>query len=420
MKKISTLLIATLLISFAGNSQKNLVPGYIINNQNDTINGFIDYREWYKNPVSILFTQSKESVTQKFRIADIRSFNVTGKEHYKRYTVNISLGRDFVDNIDGKDTSQITDTVFLKVLHEGNNVKLFSYADDVKLRLYILPSGEAIPVELKNSQYLLNGQFVNEKEYRTILLDLANRYVPGDMELQAKIYGSRYFKGDILDISYAINGIKKEKAAQQINEQKSPYRFWVGAGINRGEIKVVDDERYEGNTSGANSAPLIAGGVDIFINPYIRKMFLRTQVFYSTYKTDAYVSKQYFASKENYYFKFKQTNIAIHEELNYNLYNSDQFKYFIGAGFGFNFSSYPLNEQTFIRESSTDTTTIVDDNYIAYIKKFWLSGIIKTGFSVNHVEVFVAYAPKSAISSHASYALNNSSLRLQVNYLFKK
>lgn len=420
MKKISTLLVISLFVSIAGYNQKNLQPGFVVSNGNDTINGFIDYREWYKNPVSVLFTQSKDAPTQKFRIADISGFNVTGKEQYKRYKVNISMGKDIGDNIDGKDTSQRTDTVFLKVLHEGCNIQLLSYGDDVKSRLYILASGEPVPVELKNSQYQINGQFVNEREYRATLLGLANKYVPGNMELQTKIYGTGYFKNDILEICYAINGIKNENGNKQINEMKFSYRFWAGGGINRGEINVVDDERYAGQTSGATIAPMLAAGIDIFVNPYIGRMFLRTQVSYSTYKTDAHVVKQYFASKENYYFKFKQRNIAIHEELNYNLYNSTKFKYFIGAGFGFNFSSYPLNEETFIRESSTNTTTIVDDNYIAYIKKFWLSGILKTGFSVKNTEVFVAYAPKSSISSHASYALNNSSLRLQVNYLFKK
>jgi hypothetical protein len=88
----------------------------------------------------------------------------------------------------------------------------------------------------------------------------------------------------------------------------------------------------------------------------------------------------------------------VHEELNYNLYNGQNFKYFIGAGVGFNFSSYPLNEETYIREATTDTTTIVNDNYIAYIKKFWLSAIIKTGISVMHIEVSIAYAPNSTIS----------------------
>jgi hypothetical protein len=69
MKKNSTLLSVALFVTIAGHSQKNLQPGYIINNSNDTVSGFIDYREWYKNPVSILFTQSKDEVTQKFRIA---------------------------------------------------------------------------------------------------------------------------------------------------------------------------------------------------------------------------------------------------------------------------------------------------------------------------------------------------------------
>jgi hypothetical protein len=422
MKKISTLLFSTLLACITSNAQKNFTQAYIVKNSNDTVNGFIDYREWYKNPESILFTQSKEAPAQKLNIHDVSSFNIIGKEHYRRYIVSISMAKDMMGNIDVKDTSQIIDTVFLKALHEGKNVQLFSYTDDIKSRLYILSSGDTVPLELKNTEYLSDGQLVSEKEYRFVLLALAKKYTPENTELQTKIYSAGYFKNDILDICYVINGIKKDDAKKATEEKqtKTPYRFWAGAGLNSGKIEIQDDDRYAGKTSGANNAPLLAAGIDIFLNPNVGRMFLRTQLSYTTYKMDAYTYKEYFASKENYYLKFKQSNIAVHEELNYNLYNSQNFKYFIGAGVGFNFSSYPINEETFIREGTTDTTTIVNDNYIAYIKKFWLSAVIKTGISVKHVEVSIAYAPNSTLSNYGSYAVSNSSLRLQVNYLFKK
>lgn len=424
MKKISTLVIFALFVCTAGISQKNFKPGFIVNNNNDTIKGFIDYREWYKNPVSILFAQSKESSSQKLKLNDLRSFNIIGQEVYRRHVVNISMDKDIIGNMGEKDTSSRMDTVFLKVLHEGKNVQLLSYIDDIKSRLYLLSSDETVPVELKNTEYLSNGQVISEKEYRSVLLMIAQKYVPAETGIQTQIYATQYYKNDILDICYQINGIGKDKAGRIASEEKgqkkSPFRIWAGIGLNNGEIKVEDDNRYTGKTSGATISPLIAAGIDFLVNPNVGRMFLRTQVSYTTYKTDAYTFKQYFASKENYYFKFKQTNIAVHEELNYNLYNGENFKYFVGAGVGFNFSSYPLNEETFVREATTDTTININSNYVAFIKKFWLSGIVKTGVSIKNIELSIAYAPKSALSSYSSYAVNNSSLRLQLNYLFKK
>jgi hypothetical protein len=62
MKKFSTLLISILFVCIGAIAQKNYTLAYIVKNNNDTINGFIDYREWYKNPESILFTQSKKQL----------------------------------------------------------------------------------------------------------------------------------------------------------------------------------------------------------------------------------------------------------------------------------------------------------------------------------------------------------------------
>ena len=46
-------------------------------------------------------------------------------------------------------------------------------------------------------------------------------------------------------------------------------------------------------------------------------------------------------------------------------------KFSFGAGVGFNFSSLPLNRETFVREASTDTSTSVNNNYLVYLNNFF-------------------------------------------------
>lgn len=66
-------------------AQKNLQPGYITLNNNDTLRGFIDYREWYRNPVAISFGLSREAPTNSFTIKDMRYFEVNNRESYQRH-----------------------------------------------------------------------------------------------------------------------------------------------------------------------------------------------------------------------------------------------------------------------------------------------------------------------------------------------
>lgn len=421
MKNNLILLILTLFAGIAGNCQKNLQPAYVVDNKNDTTNGFIDYREWYKNPERILFTQSKQTALQKFTINDVSSFSITGKEQYRRYNVNISMSKNTIGNMEVGDTASQNDIVWLKILHAGKNVQLFSYIDNIKTRLYILSSGEAVPVELKNTEYLSDDKLISENEYQNILRANAKKYAPGNVGLQAKISSMGFYEDDILNICYTINGIDKyDIKIEAAREKQNRIRFWAGIALNKGEIKVAGNNRYAGKTSGSTLSPLVAVGLDILVNPYIGKMFLSTEISYATYKTSAYTFNKYFVSKDNYYLEIKQANIALLEMLNYNLYNGRNFKYFIGAGAAFNFSAYSSNQETLIKEATSDTTTIINNNYIDPIRKFWVNLAIKTGVSAKNIELSISYLPNSTISNYGSFAVQNSSLRLQLNYVFKK
>ena len=420
MKKISILFVLVFCAAIAY-SQKNLQAAYIVNNNNDTIHGFINYKEWFRNPTDVSFSESKETSAKKYSIHDIQSFSISGKELYRRYIVKISMGKDLINEMTFRDTTSRTDTVFLKVLHEGKFAQLFSYTDEVKSRLFISSADNTTPVELKNTEYITEGQVTSEKEYRDTLLALAKKYAPANSDLQAKIYAAGFYKDDILDILFTLNGINKTNEQTETKREKaSIVRFFAGLGLNKARIKMEGDNRYINKTSSGTVAPLFAAGFDILLNPYIGRLFLRTEFSYSSAKTDAYAYKEYFASKENYYLKLKQNNLAIYEMINFNLYNGKNFKYFIGAGAGFNFSSYPQNQETFIREASTDTTTNVNNDYIAYIKKFWLNGIIRTGVTIRNLDLAVAYTTNGNISNYVSYGANVSSFRLQVNYIFHK
>ena len=58
-KKFGLLLIGLLTYQLAF-SQENYIPGYVIKNNNDTVFGFVDYRNWSKNPVMVKFKKNIE------------------------------------------------------------------------------------------------------------------------------------------------------------------------------------------------------------------------------------------------------------------------------------------------------------------------------------------------------------------------
>lgn len=400
-------------------AQKNFTAGAIILNNGDTLKGYIDYREWHTNPESILFTAAKEKKGVIYKKSDIGYFEITAQEAYKRYLVRISMDPETITSISDKDTSARIDTVFLKVLHQGKNLTLLSYTDKLKTRFYVLQKDKTGPVELLNSIYLNNDQVVEEKQYRMLLRDFALKYMPSDNDLLNKIDGAGYYQQTIEAIFYRLNNAEKQIIKQARVNRISPFSFFAGIGLNMGTLKFAGDNRYTGNNTSPFYYPVAIFGVDMFIKPSVGRLFLRAQVQVTGFKTDAYTFKEYYPYKYNYYFKFSQANISIIPQVLYNMYNEPSFKWFAGVGSGLNFSFYPQNVQKTVRESSSSTTVDTDDKYIDFLKTFWLNLSFRTGIVIKKFEASVLFFPKSSISQYGNFELANSSLQLQVNYLFR-
>lgn len=287
--------------------QKNLRPGYIVLNNNDTIQGFIDYKGWSKNPSRIKFATSTRERLQAYDRNEISYFEITDVESYKKYKVSISLAPNRINDISEKNTATATDEVFLKMLFNGNAIKLFSYQDAVKRRYYVLAKGQANPLELGNSVYKLNEKIVSENEYRRQLASIASTLFPENTSITNTINNAAYSQKDILSICYQLDGIADGDQLKQMH--KNLVRLFVGSGMVKTTSSFSGDVLYAGSKSSFTS-PLVSFGIDILANPEIKKFYLHNSFTYSTYKVDSKVRKEYYEAVENYLYQLKQNNLA--------------------------------------------------------------------------------------------------------------
>jgi hypothetical protein len=252
MNKQLTLFFAAVSMVFFAFGQKNLQPGFLVNKNHDTISGFIVYKEWRKNPEKVGFARTKELPVQKFGISEINGFSIAGKEIYRNYFVNISTNSEAVNEMTSANYETRSDSVFLKVLYDGERAKLFSYTDNVKSRLFISSAGEPIPVELRNTGFMLDGKLASAMEYKPVLVKLAKQYAPENSALVDKINATNFYRDDILAIVYAVNG-QNERVLQPAEKRlKKPfYRLWAGLGVGINPVNVTGENRYAGITSKA-------------------------------------------------------------------------------------------------------------------------------------------------------------------------
>ena len=167
------------LISHLSFSQSFFTPGYIIlKNQNDTIRGQIDDRNWAINPKEILF-KSENSESSIYKIKELKAFGIFGKDHYQVKKVDLDTTplnlQDLLKSskmIFSKDTT-LALRIFIKA-----NVSLLFLLDATSKSHYFYSTGNET-VELLFHQYLREKSstdlLVSNPIYRTQLENLFSK-----------------------------------------------------------------------------------------------------------------------------------------------------------------------------------------------------------------------------------------------------
>ena len=147
-------------------SQKNYLPGYVINEMGDTILGYIDYRNWERNPHEVGFKQKIENESTYYLPTEITEFGVLD-EIYVSGIVNAEISpRDTREFQYNSDPILKNDTAFLQTLIRGNK-SLYFYKDFFGYDNYYIQQDSSF-VLLIHKKYLQNHEdkiIITENKY---------------------------------------------------------------------------------------------------------------------------------------------------------------------------------------------------------------------------------------------------------------
>ena len=118
IKKIlfTILAISLFQISF---SQTNFKPGYAISLKGDTIRGFIDYRNWERNPDKIIFKSNINDNQTQYSPVDIREFGVLDEVYVSAIVkTDGSFNELKISSFNTEITNRV-DTAFLQSMVKG-------------------------------------------------------------------------------------------------------------------------------------------------------------------------------------------------------------------------------------------------------------------------------------------------------------
>ena len=277
MKTLLKIIPAILLLPLLSRAQSNYKPGYVVNLKGDTLRGSVDYQEWDKNPTQVSFKNGSGNA-QELSLKNTKAFGVTGFEHFERGIVSVSLDEIEATKATARiDSNYHIDTVFLRVISGGSTLTLYSYKDDIKVRFYLVETGQSPPQELEFHAYSGDNQAIQYvNRYRTQLQYIAQKDAVGNTGLARTISQARYDEGDLLKIVSTING---NAGSTFTAKSLVGIRFFAGLSAVSNDMLFNGDITYPDNY---HISPRASVGVDFLANKITQRLFLRIEVSVST------------------------------------------------------------------------------------------------------------------------------------------
>lgn len=381
LKRIA--LICLLGLCLQATAQKNYQSGQVVLTNGDTLKGWIDYRNWHVNPTSIRFKQdSLTDNTRQFTITDISFFQVAGDKYLKAIITKDMLPVD-IGHLEPDTAENLqTDTAFLRVLVEGPVLNLYEVYD-FKPHYYIQDSTKSyreltyrctwdeVPTRMKISTYFrdeLMAYLIHRPQY--------------DTKLAHRINNISYTDKEIGKVVAALNGVTVQSVPYIANNGKKSLSFYAGAGAVYSTMKFSGGDAYlNGMDFGWNTGPAIMAGIELSSERNFRELSFRFEFAYSSigYKADNLVTKSG-AGTDTVHYEVKQRNFTPSLTVLYHLVRKEKFRFYLGAQFGVNISSYPTNDFT-ARHQFTPYPSH-SSNYLSF-NKVWPAINFKTGAIIN-------------------------------------
>lgn len=419
-----------ILCSLAAVSQKVYKPGLAVKNNGDTLRGYIGYGNWRVNPKSFNFkAHPEDGSATRYDLSGIQYFEISGEDAYRRAIVQKDMRPVRPEDItlDTPDSVQ-TDTAFLRVLVSGKKISLYQLVD-TKDHYYVQgpnvgESGEPIR-ELSWKFYMqedVGPMHQNEVQEQPVYKNQLHNYAMAndDPSLQRQIDRTRYNDQDLSKIIIRINGEGQAKAMGNAARDKVAKPVFFGSvGIGYSAMSSTGSGNpVIGLTYKGAAGPVVSVGMDVQSPRNFGDFTLRVEVAYSQFKYTGNGSTTNFigqAQNENY--QVQQQNISPALSVLYNFRRTHNVKFYVGAGWAFNISSYSQNVFT-LTDKATGSVVTQTDAPID-LSKGWQSIFLRLGTRIGQrFELGVTASVFGGMTDYDNYSLKARTYALRALYYF--
>lgn len=266
------LLVALPLISFA---QMGFVPGHIIGNNGERIEGYIKNLDWKNNPTEFSFRTTETAAAELIKIDDASEFEVGGN-HFERANVDIDLS---VDNLARLSQTRNPENknlnLFLKRISDGN-IKLYEYRAGNLVRFFYKTDDQFQQLIYKPYESSPNILSYNT-EYKNQLPNL----LQCEKVTDSKIEATKYTQRDLLELFNTYHSCADPNFQKVSAPRHRHFRISVTPRVNFSNFSV---EQYGANKAEIGPKTSVSAGLEFeYIFPFHHRkwsLFLEHAYFY--------------------------------------------------------------------------------------------------------------------------------------------
>lgn len=360
----------TTLFSICLPAQGIKKKGYIILNNSDTLNGWINYHNWEKNPKNIGFLRDSAGGVINYSKYDIKAVEITGLDRYVK-TIVIKDARPVTieDILPSNIDSLVTDTVLLRILIKGSRLDLYELVDNKPHFFVGDESGE-----IKELIYKVVAADNNKFSTQKLFANQLKSYLLGSMSeiaLLKKIDAAGYTEKDLSGIVAEINKISGTvEYAVPSQDKKILTSFFAGVGGGYSNL------RFGGKNSAFNNmkfsggfSPFASIGIEVSSPRNLQAITLRIE---ASFSHASYTAESKSTTGFNSRYAVSQTNISPTASLLFNFIRKESLKVYAGIAGAFSIASYAKNQ--YIQTGLAGYERKMD-NYLD-LPKTWISAPI--------------------------------------------
>lgn len=412
-------LVCGLFLSAFSYAQKNYLPGKIITTQNDTIAGYIDFRNWEKNPVEIRFKKEESSSEVIYSPLQISRFEVNN-EAYIGAIVESEISPSKINLLQrGSTPTTRTDTVFLQVLIEGP-VSLYHYKNDVENSNFYIRENTAFEL-LIYKKYILGEEgktLINENKKYIGQLTL---YLGNCSTIQPKINTSTYSQRSLLNLFELYYKCIGMESNHQQGQQKIKVEVGALAGLSLSTFNFSGQGHDQIRQADYELSPNFTAGlfIDIILSKNLGKWSINNELSFTPYSiTGKYAAQE----NPNLYVEsditFSHTYLKLSNMVRYRFYSTESVAIYTNLGVT---NGYMIHEEKNERITSTifhDVETVTKNPALEEIRKYEQGFLFGLGVKRNKFSFETRYEQGNGISPYSTLNSKRRNFYLIVGYRF--